>query len=43
MIWSRTLFRFFPAVAATLFLTSLTACDSYYHSSEFRNLDNDFG
>ena len=43
MIWSRTLFRFFPAVAATLFLTSLTACDSYYHSSDFRNLDNDFG
>ena len=41
-MFCRTLFRFFPAVAAIL-LASLTGCDSRYYSSDFRNLDNDFG
>lgn len=36
-------FPFFLTAAATLFLTSFTACDSRYYSSDFRNLDNDFG
>lgn len=43
MFCCRNLFHFFLTAAATLFLTSFTACDSRYYSSDFRNLDNDFG